>query len=106
MAERGGTGKFYPALSPETLSAALDTIVGAVASCVYTMAATPPDPNNLGVYLDKHLVPQSALDGWTLGSNNSVVFNGPTCDAIKAGRYTYVQVLFGCPGLSVPQVIP
>jgi hypothetical protein len=106
MAVNGGTGKFYPALSPETLSDALNTIVGAVASCVYTMAATPPDPNNLGVYLDKHLVPQSASDGWTLGSNNSVVFTGPTCDGIKAGRFTYVQVLFGCPNSSVPQVIP
>ena len=106
MAEQGGTGKFYPALSPETLSAALDTIVGAVASCVYTMATTPPDPNNLGVYLDKQLVPQSASDGWILGSNNSVVFSGPICDGIKAGRYTDVQVLYGCPGWSVPPVIP
>ena len=106
MAENGGTGKFYPALSPETLSEALNTIVGAVASCVYTMAATPPDPNNLGVYLDKHLVPQSASDGWTLGSNNSVIFTGPTCDGIKAGRFTFVEVLFGCPNTSVPQVIP
>jgi len=106
MAERGGTVKSYPALSPDTLSSALDTIVGAVASCVYTMAATPPDPNNLGVYLDKQLVPQSASDGWTLGSNNSVVFNGPTCDGIKAGHYTNVQVLFGCLGWSVPPVIP
>jgi hypothetical protein len=106
MAVHGGTGKFYPALSPETLSAALDAIVGAVTSCVYTMATPPPDPNNLGVYLDKHLVPQSVSNGWTLGSNNSVVFNGPTCDGIKAGRYRYVQVLFGCPGSNVPQVIP
>jgi hypothetical protein len=106
MAEQGGTGNYYPALSPETLSAALDSIVGAVTSCVYTMSPTPPDPSNLGVYLDKQLVPQSASDGWTLGSGNSVVFHGPTCDGIKAGRYGNVQVLFGCPGWSVPQVIP
>ncbi len=106
MAEQGGTGSFYPALSPQSLLAALDAIVGNVASCVYTMSDTPPDPNNLGVYLDKQLVPESASDGWTLSGSNAVVFNGPTCDRIKAGDYQYVQVLFGCPGSSVPQVIP
>lgn len=106
MAKQGGTGQFYPALSPQSLLSALSAIVGTVASCVYTMTTPPPDPNNLGVYLDKQLVPQSSLDGWTLASTNSVAFNGPTCERIKAGRYSQVQVLFGCPGSDLPQVIP
>jgi len=107
MAEKGGTGKFYPALSPQSLSSALNSIVGNVASCVYTMSSTPPDPKNLGVYLDKQLVAESATDGWTLGSNNAVVFNGPTCDRIKSGAYKSVQVLFGCPGSNgLPPTIP
>jgi hypothetical protein len=62
------------------------------------MSSTPPDPNNLGVYLNKDLVTQSASDGWTLSSPNSVTFHGPQCDRIKAGLITDVQVLFGCPG--------
>jgi von Willebrand factor type A domain len=107
MAEKGGTGKFYPALSPQSLATALSAIVGNVASCVYTMASTPPDPKNLGVYLDKQLVPESASDGWTLGNGNSVVFGGATCDRIKAGNYKSVEVLFGCPGSTeLPQTIP
>jgi hypothetical protein len=107
MARQGGTGKFYPALSPQSLLAALNAIVGAVASCVYTMSATPPDPSNLGVYLDKQIVPQSTTDGWALSSSNSVTFYGPTCDRIKAGAYKDVQVLFGCPGTTeLPTWIP
>jgi hypothetical protein len=107
MASRGGTGKFYPALSPQALTAALNAIVGTVASCVYTMSATPPDPTNLGVYLDKQLVLESSTDGWTLSSPNAVTFHGPTCDRIKAGAYSAVQVLFGCPDKSeLPAVIP
>jgi hypothetical protein len=107
MARQGGTEKFYPALSPESLVSALNTIVGIVASCVYTMAGTPPDPTHLGVYLDKQLVPQSAADGWSPGGTNSVVFNGPTCDRIKAGAFSQVEVLFGCPGVDeLPTVIP
>lgn len=98
MAIQGGTGNFYPALSPQSLIAALQAIVGTVASCVYTMSSTPPDPKNLGVYLDKQLVEQSASDGWTLTGPNAVTFHGPTCDRIKASFYKDVQVLFGCPG--------
>lgn len=107
MAAQGGTDRFYPALSAQSLVSALDTIVGIVASCVYTMSSVPPDPTNLGVYLDKQLVVQSASDGWTLNGNNSVVFNGPTCERIKAGSFSRVQVLFGCPGTtSLPAWIP
>ena len=107
MALSGGTNKFYPALSPQALTAALNAIVGTVASCVYTMASPPPDPNNLGVYLDKQLIPGSATDGWTLSSPSAVTFHGPTCERIKAGTYTSVQVLFGCPDESeLPAVIP
>jgi hypothetical protein len=107
MARQGGTGAFYPALSPQSLIAALNAIVGTIASCVYTMTTPPPDPNNLGVYLDKHLVPPSASDGWVLSSGNSVTFTGPTCDRIKAGAYRDVQVLFGCPGSpELPTWIP
>jgi hypothetical protein len=98
MAVKGGTGQFYPAVSPQALIAALQAIVGSIASCVYTMSSTPPDPNNLGVYLNKDLVAQSPTDGWTLSSPDAVTFHGPTCDRIKAGLYTDVQVLFGCPG--------
>jgi hypothetical protein len=107
MARRGGTGSFYPALSPGALNQALATVAGIVASCVYDMGAAPPDPDNLGVYLDKTLVPRSATDGWVLSSATAVTFTGPTCDRVKAGRYKDVQVLFGCPGTSsIPAVIP
>jgi hypothetical protein len=107
MARQGGTDRFYPALSPQSLVSALNTIVGIVASCVYTMATTPPDPTHLGVYLDKQLVPQNTTDGWSLGGTNAVVFNGPTCDRIKSGGFSQVEVLFGCPGVAdLPTVIP
>jgi hypothetical protein len=107
MAEQGGTGQFYPALSPQALVSALHAIVGKIASCVYTMSATPPDGKSLGVYLDKQLILPGTLDGWTLGDGDTVVFHGPTCERIKAGAYKAVQVLFGCPGVSaLPPTIP
>jgi hypothetical protein len=107
MARQGGTGAFYPALSPQSLTAALEAIVGIVASCVYTMTSPPPEPNNLGVYLDKKLVARDEIDGWSLRAPDQVVFHGRTCEGIKAGAYKNVQVLFGCPGMTgPPPVIP
>ena len=107
MAARGGTGHYYPALSPESLNSALATIAGIVASCAYDVGAIPPDPDNLGVYLDKNLVPRSQTDGWTMSGDQTVLFTGATCERIKAGTYKSVQVLFGCPGVStIPAVIP
>jgi hypothetical protein len=107
MAKAGGTDNYYSATSPADLTNALKTIAGQVANCTFTMSGAPPDPNNVGVYLDKNLVPNASTDGWTYGSGNSVVFNGKYCDGIKNGTYTSVEVRFGCPGESgPPSIIP
>jgi hypothetical protein len=108
FAQAGGTNKYYPATSPADLTTALGTIAGQVASCVFKMGAAPPDPNNIGVYLDKTTkVPSDGANGYTLGADNrTVTFNGSYCDRIKAGTNKLVQVFFGCAGIAPPLVIP
>jgi hypothetical protein len=107
FAAAGGTGNYYPATSPDALTAALSSIVVAVASCVFTMPAAPPDPSNLGVYLDKvNKVPLDPSDGYSLSADNlTVTFNGSYCDGLKNGTYQVVQVFFGCPGEPPPSDI-
>jgi hypothetical protein len=42
-----------------------------------------------------------------LSGDTTIAFTGATCDRIKAGSCSDVQVLFGCPGVpSIPAVIP
>ncbi len=109
FARAGGTGHYFPATSPDQLTAALGSIVVAVTSCTFTMAAVPPDPNNLGVYLDKNTrVPANAENGYSLGADGTTVtFSGSFCDGIRNGTYQVMQVYFGCPsGASPPEVIP
>ena len=108
FAKAGGTGTYFPATSPDALTTALSTIAGQVASCVFRMNATPNDPNNIGVYLDKTTkVPVDGTNGYTLGSDNlTVTFNGTYCAGITAGTYKSVQVYFGCTGISPPSFIP
>jgi hypothetical protein len=107
FAAAGGTGTYFPATSPDALTAALSSIVVAVASCSFTMPSAPPDPSNLGVYLDKSTkVPLDPSDGYSLSPDNlTVTFNGSYCDGLKNGTYQVVQVFFGCPGEPPPSVI-
>jgi hypothetical protein len=108
FAQAGGTGTYFPATSPDDLTTALGTIVVDVTSCRFTMNAAPPDPSNLGVYLDKDTkVPLDPSVGYSLGADNvTVTFNGSYCDGLKNGTYQVVQVFFGCPGSPPPQNIP
>jgi hypothetical protein len=104
MAVRGGTGKFFPALSPESLSSALNTIAGLVASCEFSLGKQPPNPALMGVYLDKNLISRDDPNGWSFGPNNTILFSGSTCTRIRSGAYSKVDVLFGC--AQNPLVIP
>ena len=55
------------------------------------------DLTNVGVYLDKNLVKQDADNGWSFGANSqTIVLNGDTCEKVKSGQATNVQVVFGC----------
>ena len=106
FAQAGGTGKYYPAGSATDLASALATIGKAVASCTFTMAQTPPNPDNVAVYIDGSLVSQDATNGWSFGaSSQTVVLNGTACAQITSGAASEVQVLFGCGG-APPQQIP
>ncbi len=106
FAQAGGTGQYYPAGSATDLASALATIGKAVASCTFTMAQTPPNPDNVAVYIDGNLVSQDATNGWSFGSSSqTVVLNGTACAQITSGAASEVQVLFGCGG-APPQQIP
>lgn len=106
FAQAGGTNTYYPATSAAELATALAAISKAVASCTFTMPAAPPDPANLAVYIDGKLVAKDPANGWSAGSSSQIVnFNGSTCDAIKSGSASNVQVYFGCPGSPPPPLL-
>ena len=66
--------------------------------CTFTVPLLSPDPNDLGVYLDKNLVPKDATDGWQFDATaSSVVFSGTYCDKVVAeGPSAEVQVFCTC----------
>jgi len=108
FAQAGGTGTYFPATSPDALTAALNSIIVTVASCVFKMTDAPPDPGNMGVYLDKdNKVPLDPSEGYSLSADSvTVTLNGSYCDGIKDGTYQQVEVFFGCPGQPPPGRVP
>jgi hypothetical protein len=108
LAQAGGTGDYYSVSSSPQLVDAFTSISNLVASCTFILTSMPPDPNNIGIYLDKSLVPKDDANGWSFGaSTQSIVLNGSRCDQVTSGAASTVSVLFGCPGgPPFPLVIP
>jgi hypothetical protein len=110
LAQAGGTEKFYSALTPEDLSAALSTIVGTVtAGCTYELPSQPVAPSAVGVYVDKTAIPQSDTDGWSYapGSTTTINIHGSICDDLTSGKKTQVEIFLPCKASDViPTIIP
>ena len=105
FAAAGGTSKYYPALSPDQLTAALSSIVGKVASCTFNLGKTPPDPSNIAIEFDGNSSLRAPRDtthtnGWdyTSSANTTIQLFGTWCDKVTNGTYTSAKVLMGCPG--------
>jgi hypothetical protein len=96
FAQAGRTGKHYPAQSSDELTKALVSISKG-ATCTFALATTPPDPNQVAVYLDKVMVPQDTSNGWSFGASPQIVLlHGSFCDQALSELSDAVQVLFSC----------
>jgi hypothetical protein len=99
LAQAGGDRDYFPATSPEQLAEALSSISTIVGSCSFASDVSPPDPNNVAVYVNKQKVDRSDSEGWKYGgSDKEIILTGKYCDEILKGTETDVQILFGCPG--------
>lgn len=78
---------------PETLSP-----VATATPCSFVVSAPPPYPDQTAVYLNKYLVYQDQLDGWSFGPTTStIVFTGTSCDTITSSpQQSVVQMLCSC----------
>jgi hypothetical protein len=109
MAVKGGrprtdATKYYPVASRDELVSALETITGQIASCTFPLSTPPPVPENVAVEIDGQRVTHdiSQGNGWNYGpQNKSVILYGAVCDSLKAGTAKNVQILYGCPGVTI-----
>jgi len=101
VAAAGGTSMYYPAEDGAALMTAFDTIAGSVVSCDFVLDRAPPDPEMLYVYFNdaEPGVPEDPTDGWTYDESSMTLrFHGASCDELRSGAVTDIDVVFGCPG--------
>jgi hypothetical protein len=110
LAVAGGTVQYYPALTPDALTAALATIVGSVVSCTFGLGKAPPVPSNVAVQFNNDSSLKAPKDtshtsGWdyTTPASTSIQLYGSWCADVTSGKYTSAQILMGCPGGAIIQ---
>lgn len=99
IAQAGGTGMGFQADQADQLELALEQIANAVATCVFQLDQVPPDPNEIYVFFDKVVpgVANDPLNGWTYDPvANTITFHSTSCEAIKAGTITDIDIVYGC----------
>jgi hypothetical protein len=104
LAVAGGTAnaatpKYFLAadVSTQGLVTTLRKVAGKIAgACTQRLAAAPPDPGLVNVYVDEVVVPQDPVDGWTL-QGDTVTLAGATCGRVESGDALDIRIIAGCP---------
>jgi hypothetical protein len=107
FANAGGTPvmnapvSFYDAADGAALDKALASIASLTLSCSFSLGTAPEDPSKLTVFLqnDPMAIPRDPnhLLGWDYDAmTNEVTFYGATCDLLKSGTVTDIDIVYGC----------
>ena len=95
---RTGATHYYQVNTVNDLQAAFADILNGVASCTYQLSMKPADATLIVAYIGGVAVPQDPTNGTTYDpGSNSLIFHGTSCDQIKAGASSSLDVVYGCP---------
>ncbi len=104
MATAGGTGQVYTADSPDQLSLSLDAILGDVteASCDFQLQQTPSNADDINVTVNGVELGRDDVNGWSYDDvTKTITLQGASCDAVKGGGASAIEVDLGCEGTIV-----
>jgi hypothetical protein len=108
QAQTGAATSYYAATDEASLEAALNKIVGVVASCTIPLTGVPANLSNVAVSVDDASgnptkVPEDSTNGWeyTDTTKTAIQLHGMYCDSVKAGTYTNVKFVYACDGVPI-----
>jgi len=105
--QSGGATSYYAATDEAALEAALNQIVGRVASCTLPLPARPQDPTNVVVedVPTKAQIPMDSAhaEGWdyTDATDTAIQLYGTACSNVTDNVYSDIEILEGCPGTPI-----
>ncbi|HWE26410.1 MAG TPA: VWA domain-containing protein [Polyangia bacterium] len=95
---RAGATHYYQVNTANDLTNAFADIINGVASCTYALTMKPSDASLIVAYIGGVAVPQDPANGTTYDpGSNSIVFHGTSCDQIKSGSASSLDIIYGCP---------
>ena len=107
-AQTGGSTSYYAATDPAALEAALNAIVGIVASCTIPLTNVPSNLSNVAVSAQDSSgkpvkIAQDPTNGWSYTDNSmtTIVLNGTACTDLQNGTYTNFQFVYACAGTTI-----
>lgn len=96
--QRTGATEYYQVNTVNDLQMAFADIVNGVASCTYQLSMKPADASLIVAYIGGVAVPQDPTNGTTYDAgSNTLVFHGTSCDQIKGGAASSLDIVYGCP---------
>jgi len=106
IAMAGGTTSFVSPSDPMALQTEFAQIAsGVLGTCTITLMPPPQDPNLVHLIVTDAANPNgieiprvTSGDGWTLSADGkTATLDGAVCTTAKAGGYTSIKFLYGCP---------
>jgi len=95
---RTGATEYYQVNTVNDLQKAFADIVSGVASCTYNLSMKPADASLIVAYIGGVAVPQDPTNGTTYdAASNTLEFHGTSCDQIKNGAASSLDIVYGCP---------
>ena len=106
--QSGAATQYYDVTDTTSLEAALNKIVGMVASCTIPLTNVPPNLSNVAVSANDSSgkpvkIEQDPANGWsyTSSSMNAIQLNGTACSNLQSGAYSNFQFLYACEGTTI-----
>jgi len=106
-AQTGGATSYYNVSDTASLEAALNKIVGIVASCTIPLTGAPTNLSNVAISATDSTgariqIPKDATNGWSYDATmTNVVLNGTSCSSLKDGTYTDFNFIYACDGVTI-----
>lgn len=105
---QSGTTAYYAVTDTASLEAALNQIVGQVASCTISLKNVPSGNWTIAIWAKDSSgntvqIPNSTTDGWgyTNNTKSSITLVGSACDNLKDDKYSDLQFVYTCQGQDI-----
>ncbi len=107
QAQTGAATSYYSVTDTASLVAALNKIVGIVASCTVSLATAPKGFDNVAISAtdaggNTVVIQPDPTNGWSYDATKAnVILNGTACTNLQNGTYSNFQFYYACAGQTI-----